>query len=82
MCHPEIFIMTPPPYAIDAGKSFVTRAGLSASLEKIVEEEGGHFINIYADLLPVWKATTSGCNDLGLCGQAVANIVNDAIESK
>jgi len=84
MCHPDIFIMTPPPSVVDAssGKNFVARVGLSAPLEKIVEEEGCHFVNTDARSWSLWKASASDCIGLDLYGQSVANIVNDAIGSK
>jgi hypothetical protein len=84
MYHPEIFVMIPPPYTNDTQsyKNLVKIAKLSVPLKKIVEEERYHFINIYADLLPVRKAMTSDCIGLSLQGETVANIINDEIEMK
>ncbi len=75
--HPEIFVVSPPPYAGDdkliekytGGSSRV--AWLNPQLKKVAEKEGCHFIDIYSQLLPLWNNVTDDGIHLTAPGQKI-----------
>ena len=80
--NPEIFIISPPPYAADDKLIEKYKGGseriawLFSKLKKIAEEEGCRFIDIYSKLLPVWNHVTTDGIHLSTPGQKIiANMV-------
>lgn len=81
--HPEIFIISPPPYAsedklIEKYKGGSERiAWLFPRFKKIAEEEGCRFIDIYSKLLPIWDNVSKDGIHLTAPGQKIiADIVS------
>ncbi|HAZ02728.1 MAG: hypothetical protein A2W90_15085 [Bacteroidetes bacterium GWF2_42_66] len=80
--HPEIFIISPPPYASDDKLIEKYKGGseriawLFPRLKKTAEEEGCRFIDIYSKLLPVWDNVSEDGIHLTAPGQKIiADIV-------
>lgn len=75
--HPEIFVISPPPYAsndklIEKYKGGSERiAWLFPRFKKIAEEEGCQFIDIYSKLLPVWDTISKDGIHLTAPGQKI-----------
>ncbi len=83
--HPEIFVISPPPYANDDKLIAKYKGGsermawLFPQLKKVAEKEGCHFIDIYSKLKPVWDNVTIDGIHLTAAGQKIiADIVSQA----
>jgi lysophospholipase L1-like esterase len=81
--HPEIFIVSPPPYASDDKLIEKYKGGseriawLFPHLKKTAEEDGCHFVDIYSKLLPVWDNVSKDGIHLTAAGQKIiADIVS------
>jgi len=75
--HPEIFIISPPPYASDDKVSAQYKGGsknlawLFPRLKKVAEDEGCHFIDLYSKLMPVWDIVSTDGIHLTASGQKI-----------
>ena len=85
--HPEIFVISPPPYASDEMLTEKYKGGsgrmawLNPQLKKVVEKEGCHFIDIYSKLLPLWDNITTDGIHLTEPGQKIiADIVSNTLK--
>lgn len=83
--HPEIFVISPPPYARDDKLIEKYKGGsgriawLYPKLKKVAEKEGCHFIDIYSKLLPLWDNVTADGIHLTAPGQKIiADMVSKA----
>lgn len=81
--HPEIFVISPPPYAGDDKLIEKYKGGsermtwLYPQLKKVAEKEGCHFVDIYSKLMPVWENVTIDGIHLTAAGQKIiADIVS------
>ncbi len=82
--HPEIFVISPPPYATDDKLIEKYKGGsqriawLNSQLKKVVELEGCHFVDIYSKLSPVWENVTEDGIHLTATGQKIiADIITN-----
>lgn len=83
--HPEIFVVSPPPYAGDdkliekytGGSRRI--AWLNPQLKKVAEKEGCYFIDIYSKLLSLWDNVTADGIHLTEPGQ---KIIADMVSSE
>jgi lysophospholipase L1-like esterase/pimeloyl-ACP methyl ester carboxylesterase len=74
---PEIFVISPPPYASDDQLAEKYKGGaqriawLYPQIRKVAEDEGVHFIDIYAKILPMWENVTTDGIHLTSPGQKI-----------
>ena len=75
--HPEIIIISPPPYASDNKLIGKYKGGseriawLFPRFKKLAEEEGCQFIDIYSKLLPIWDQVSEDGIHLTAPGQKI-----------
>lgn len=75
--HPEIVVITPPPYAEDSKVAEQYRGGSKrmswfvAQLKKISKEEGCRCVDVYSELLPVWNMVSPDGINMNETGQQI-----------
>jgi lysophospholipase L1-like esterase len=83
---PEIYVISPPPVAVDAKPAEKYKGGrkritwLVKQLQIVAEEEECHFVDTYSSLSPVWDNVSADGIHLNSNGhKIVADIVNMAV---